>query len=562
MALRTQKIVSIAEDLTREGVMTEEQLTSVRNYNEKPGKDCSDLMIESGFISERDLYDRLAKKAGIRSVSLTAIEHDVNVLKMLLPMQAIKWKVFPVSHSKGKLTVATSDPFDLAILDEARAELGCEIECVVASHKELEAVIRKYYGEKHRPINPAANLDAGDATKASEKGDGKGSEAAVSLVVAAVDEVLHSAIRERASDIHLEPTREGLKVRFRIDGVLEVFKMYPKNMQDAVLSRIKIMGSMDVAEHRIPQDGRTSISIEGKNMDIRIATYPTMFGEAAAIRVLAKENLISLDALGFVGIDKTTFEELVHRPHGIFLVTGPTGSGKTTTLYAGLHSVDRERLHVLSGEDPVENEIEGVDQTQINVRAGDTFPVILKSMLREDPDIIMVGEIRDQETAEIAMRAAMTGHLVLSTLHTNSAIGAISRLNDLGIATYLISSTLLGVVAQRLVRRLCQACKIPAPIPPESLRLLGPRAEGLTGFVGKGCDACGNRGFKGRIGIYEMIKMDEEMRVLVNNSAPDIRLREKAGAAGYKTLLEDGLEKIKNGTTTVDEVLKVCGGGH
>jgi type II secretory ATPase GspE/PulE/Tfp pilus assembly ATPase PilB-like protein len=399
-------------------------------------------------------------------------------------------------------------------------------------------------------------------TYEQQVGPKTGSQEAAALanqVVSSVDQLLQAALQQRASDIHLEPTREGLKIRFRIDGVLEQFAILPPHMQESILSRIKIMGSMDVAEHRISQDGRTRLRIGEREFDIRIATYPTLYGEAAAIRILSKEDVISLDSLGFSPKDHATFEKMIHKPHGIILVTGPTGSGKTTTLYTALQNIDRNKSHVLSVEDPIENEIDGVDQTQINTRAGVTFATALRAMLRQDPDVIMVGEIRDRETAEISLGAAMTGHLVLSTLHTNTAIGAIARLHDLGIETYLISATLLGVIAQRLVRRVCQSCKEEVVVPRELIMALGPKAVNVKTYHGKGCSECDNRGFKGRIGLYEFVEIDEEFRVLINNHAPDVRLREKAAMSGFHSILEDGIDKINQGLTTIEEVIRVCG---
>lgn len=551
MSLRTQKIILIAQELAKSGQISQEQLQQALE-----AKDIAQFLVKQSLITGKDLNDRLATKAGITAVSLANFNPDAALLKTIQPDQAKRWKIFPHQEKSGKLVVATSDPFNLAVLDEARSELGRELDCVLASQEEIEASILLHYGKTNKST---ATVSSETVEIVSYQTPTLESASAANQIVSSVDQLLQAALQERASDIHLEPTREGLKVRFRIDGVLEQHQTLPRDMQEAILSRIKIMASMDVAEHRVTQDGRTRIRIAGKESDIRIAIYPTMYGEAAALRILSKSDLISLDSLGFLGKDRDIFEKLIHQPHGILLVTGPTGSGKTTTLYAALQKIDRNKSHVLSVEDPIENEIEGVDQTQINPKVGITFPTALRAMLRQDPDVIMVGEIRDQETAEISVGAAMTGHLVLSTLHTNTAIGAIARLNDLGVESYLIAATLLGVVSQRLVRRICQFCKRPAPIAPNSLIALGPYADNLQAYQGTGCAECEGRGLKGRIGIFELVEVDDEFRILINNHAPDVRLKEKSAAAGFHSILEDGIKKISQGLTTVEEVLKVCG---
>lgn len=594
MSLRTRNIVSVVQDLAREGSISSEQLASaMEQYGKetaaKPNEkkdivDLGEFLVSKGYLTEKEFNERLARKAGIRALSLSEHQPDFAALKAVHPTQINKWRVLPLTDPKGRFTIATADPFDLGTLDEVKAEFGRAFDCVLVSRKEIEEALRFFFtGEKKVEVKVEQRAENDDIPKDESKEEKVAApvpepqpqpqpvpepavakksniekEGKLSDTINIVDQMFNSAIKEKASDIHLEPTREGLKIRFRVDGILELHKTYPVSMQSAILSRIKIIGGMDVAEQRIPQDGRTTLTIGGKNTDLRIASYPTLFGEAAAIRMLSK-NLITLDELGFTPQNRDAIEKIIHRPYGIFLVTGPTGSGKTTTLYAGLQRIDRQKHHVLSAEDPVENEIEGVAQTQINTKAGVTFAAALRSMLRQDPDVIMVGEIRDQETADIALRAAMTGHLVLSTLHTNTAIGAIGRLTDLGVETFLISSTLLGVIAQRLVRRLCQSCKEPAQVPPEAIRIFGPKAEGLRAFKGQGCTQCGMRGYAGRIGLYELIKIDDEFRVLINTHAPEVRLREKAAAAGFTTMVEDGIEKIAAGITTVDEVLKVCG---
>ncbi len=562
MTVRAQKIETIAQELVDEGVLTADQLAVALESQKNLGGNLDDILVQRRFLSKEELNTRLAEKAGIAVISLATYQPDTTVLKLIPVEKARQWSLFPLFETEEKLTVATADPFDLTVLDGARMELDKEIDFVLASREEIDNAIEQHYGDRQKEDNSATAVEVvGYETSANVEEESTEDqlerEAQASRVVNTVDQVLAQAFRERASDIHFGPTRDALKIRLRIDGVLEEIQSQPKPLHQGMLSRLKILGGMDVAEHRIPQDGRVRLKIDSRELDLRIATYPTMFGEAAAIRLLSKQSLITLEDLGFVERDLHTFTELVHKPHGILLVTGPTGSGKTTTLYAALQEIDRQKHHVLSVEDPIENEIAGVDQTQINPKAGLTFPTALRAMLRQDPDIIMVGEIRDQETADISLRAAMTGHLVLSTLHTNTAIGAVARLVDLGIEPYLISSTLLGVMAQRLVRRICPTCRVEAPLPAEALHRLSSKAEGLQAFRGKGCRECGMRGYKGRIALFELVRIDDELRVLINNSSPEVRLKEKATAAGFHTIFEDGIEKIRQGLTTIEEVLKV-----
>jgi type IV pilus assembly protein PilB len=541
MSLRIQKLQSLAEELVQEGLMTLEQLHQAQAQEKSKGEDLGDILIRKGFLSQKEFNLRLAKKAGVPVVSADDLSPDDKLLKALTPSQANRWKIVPILENGTKLTVATADPFNFETLDEIRSELDREVNYALASSHDIKKLINTYYSQGNQEIKTPEPAPSGLN--------------AVSLV----DELLEQAMIDRASDIHIEPIRDAVQIRFRIDGIVEQRKVIPAALHQSVLSRIKILGGMDVAEHRTPQDGRMRRKLGDKELDIRIATYPTILGEAAAIRLLSKDNILSLDDMGLSARDHTTFQQLIRKPQGIFLVTGPTGSGKTTTLYTALTNLDRIGNHVLTVEDPVENEIEFTSQTQVNLKAGLTFASVLRSMLREDPDIIMVGEIRDEETAEISCRAAMTGHLVLSTLHTNTAIGAISRLVDLGLPPYLISSTLVGVMAQRLVRKICADCCVPCPIPPEFLPQLGNKAAGVRNHKGKGCIACKNKGYRGRLGIYELIPIDDELKVLINSKAAEIRLKERATVAGCKSIFEDGLEKVSAGMTSLEEIFRVCG---
>lgn len=555
MSLLSKKIEVIVQNLVRSGSLTEAKLKEARELAEKEKKTLQEIILEKAYLNESSLAGLVAKEAGLSSLSLETYNPDEGCTKLLSAEQAHKWQAFPLFETEGRLTVAVADPFDASKIDGLRRAIP-DVELVVSPPSELEARIRKTYG---------AHLEASAPKQAkqtkAEKNLHSNSSIDASQVIVLVENTLRDALKERASDVHFEPTRDGMKVRFRVDGALEVYQTFPKNLQEAILSRVKILGEMDVAEHRLQQDGRTSLEVDNINIDMRIATYPTMFGEAAAIRLHTKDHLIELVGLGFSEHDQKIFEKIIHHPHGIFLTTGPTGSGKTTTLYAALQGIDRQTNHVMSVEDPIENEIEGVDQTQINEKAGVKFSTVLRGMLRQDPDVIMVGEIRDSETAEIALSAAMTGHLVFSTLHTNSSIAAVARLVDLGIDPFLISSTLLGVLAQRLVRLICPHCeKVPVPLTQDLKDRLGLLpADNFKTFKGKGCSKCHDRGYLGRLGLFELFYVDSEIRVLLNNSAPEVRLKEKAITSGFRTILEDGLEKAKKGLTTLDEVLRVCG---
>lgn len=551
----------MADNLVKEGLLTKDQLAVARESQKNRRRPLAEILIQRGYITEKDLLHRLGHQRGMAVITLESYRPDPAVLKKLSPVQAHHWRILPLFEVEGKLTVATEDPFNLSSLDDARTELGCEMDVVMSSRSDLDQALKKYYGTPPHELRKSNKTVEVIASEGDEPEDSKAPLLQMEReteVVSAVDHLLLMAVQERASDLHLEPTRNELKARLRIDGILEDTTPFPKAMHHAMISRIKILGRMDVAERRLPQDGRIRIKIASQEIDLRIASYPTMFGEAVAIRFLSKDHLLTLQDLGFLQQDKQVFEQIIQKPHGIFLVAGPTGSGKTTTLYAALLQIDRHSKHVLSIEDPIENEIDGIAQTQVNVKAGLTFATSIRSMLREDPDIIMVGEIRDQETADITLRAAMTGHLVFSTLHTNTAVGAVARLIDLGVEPYLISSTLLGVLAQRLARRICDGCKRPDSLSSIERTALGPLAEGLSTQRGTGCKLCRMTGYRGRIGLFELVQLNDEMRVLINNRAPEVRLREKAGTLGSHTIIDDGLEKVRQGFTTVEEVLRVA----
>lgn len=553
---------NLEEALVKKGLLTPGQLAIAHESQKNLGMSLEQVLVDKGFVTEEALLKALAEDMHTPFVSLAKYKIDPEIVKLLPIQLAKKYRAVSLFKIEDRVTVATSKPLNLAGLDDIESVLQAEVDLVLALESDIKTAIKDYYrgiglaqtGRKNK-VELVSNDEEIVIAESPEK---LAKVASGEQVVAAVNNIIAQAIEDKASDIHLEPTREELKVRLRIDGLLEDLSSLPKSIHLPVISRVKIMGNMDVAERRLPQDGRVRVRVAGRGVDMRIATYPTMFGEAAAIRVLSKEQLVTLENLGFLTGDLQIFQKLIAKPHGILLVTGPTGSGKTTTLYASLMRINSKEKHILSIEDPVENEIPGVDQEQVNLKAGMTFATSLRAMLRQDPDVIMVGEIRDFETADIAVRAAMTGHYVFSSLHTNTAIGAVTRLIDLGIEPYLVASTLVGVVAQRLVRKICEHCKTEDRITPEQRKQLGPTMPLTKIYKGAGCEECRQSGYSGRIGLFEIMQVDDEVRVLINKRMPEVRIRERVATLGFHSILEDGLEKVQRGLTTITEVLKVA----
>ena len=552
---------TLQEALVGADLLTPDQWAVALESQKNLGIPLEQILIQKRFLQEETLLKALARKVKTTFVSLSKYRVDPEVVRLLPAPLARKYRAIPLFKIENRVTLATSNPMNLAALDDIRGALGADIDPIYALDRDIEWAIREHYrasdltGEVIRgEIEVLGSVDT--AVVEETPVEHLAREASAQKLVNTVNNLLFQACADQASDIHLEPTREQVRVRLRVDGVLEELPSLAKPMHLSLISRIKIMGGMDIAQHRLPQDGRARIRVSGKEVDLRLATYPTMFGEAAAIRLLGKEQLRTLEQLGFLEADLKIFKSLIAKPHGIFLVTGPTGSGKTTTLYAALMQINSGNRHILSIEDPIENEIPGVSQQQVNTKAGLTFASALRAMLREDPDVILVGEIRDAETAEIAVRASMTGHLVFSSLHTNTAIVAIARLIDLGVEPFLISSSLIGVVAQRLVRKICSQCKSECEITPSQLQPLGLEVR-LPAYKGKGCQECRQTGYHGRIALFEVMQVNDEVRILINNRLPEVRIKEKVAALGHHPILADGIEKIKRGITTVDEVLRV-----
>lgn len=551
---------TVEDILLERSLITEEQLNKVKDDSKKKGISVSMLLVRSGVVGEEDYTQAMSEILSVPFIDLNNYLVDAGILKLIPESVARKHKAIPTFKIGATLTVAMADPKDIMAIDDLARRSKCEIEPVLASPSAILSSIDQYYGvtgsvdevikdiskdkkKKGPQVEP-------DSTKLAEMAE-------EAPVIKLVNLIIMQAVKDGASDIHIEPEEEALKVRFRIDGVLHEMFSPPKHLESALLSRVKILSKIDISEKRKPQDGRFNIKVESRNVDLRVSTFPTIYGENIVIRILDKGVvLVDLDKLGFSKDIKKQFEALIKRPHGIVLVTGPTGSGKTTTLYSALTTIDSEEKNIITVEDPVEYHLGRIRQSQINPRAGLTFASGLRSILRQDPDVIMVGEIRDRETAEIAVQAAMTGHLVFSTLHTNDAAGALTRLVDMGVEPFLISSSVIGILAQRLVRVICEKCKHSYEPPEEVLKGLGLIEKVKELFKGKGCKHCKDMGYKGRIGIFELLVINEDMKKLIVDKASSDVIKKKAVETGMKMLRDDGLDKAVKGVTTADEVIK------
>jgi type IV pilus assembly protein PilB len=533
-----------------------------------------DTLVNMGVITERDKLRCMAEQWGCRFVDIETYEINPDAVKLLSQEIARRYKAIPIDRAGGRIVLAMKEPNDIYAIDHMRVILGSDVEPVMAVEEEILGTINRFHNQDNsvsEVISDAlkdVNLDSIEVAQGT-----KDEEVSVEALRELVEEapivrlanlILSRGVQDGASDIHVEPGREGVRVRYRIDGILADAQTLPKRVQASLISRLKIMAEMDIAEKRAPQDGRISLIIEGKQYDFRVSTLPAAFGEKVVLRILDKSALnIGLSKLGLLPKTLETFESLITRTYGIILVTGPTGSGKSTTLYSVLSKLNSGEKNILTIEDPVEYELAGITQVGVNPKAGLTFARGLRTMLRQDPNIIMVGEIRDQETALIAIEAALTGHLVLSTLHTNDAPGAVARLLDMGIEPFLISSSVVGVLAQRLLRLICPKCKTAYVPPADAMRRLGMNVDGqkVKFYRGQGCDYCKNTGYKGRVGVYEMMVMNDPIRELALARASSHRIKEVAVQTGMKTLKDDATEKVLLGMTTLEESLRVIYAG-
>ncbi len=559
MVQSTLKLLDkIGEELVAAGLISADQLAVVLETQKNLGGDLGHILIRKGFLTSEQILDFLSQRINIPFISLKDYVIDPDMVKLVPVSLAKKYHFMPLFKVEDTLTVAMADPLDIFAIDSLRSALNCKIQPMLSDAAEIDKAIAENYhliessGERSDDVEVIqfgqdTSEDAAEQLKELASG---------SKIIAEVNRIIRSAAVERASDIHIEPQSNSLKVRNRIDGVLEERIIFPKQMHLPIVTRIKIMGSMDIAERRVPQDGRVRVKVQGRLIDMRISTYPTMHGEKVVIRLLTKENILGIESLGLNEAEKTTFESIISHPHGIFLVTGPTGSGKTTTLYAALQRLNSQDRNIVSIEDPIENEIVGVSQAQVNVKAGMSFASAMRSILRQDPDIIMLGEIRDQETSDIAVRAAITGHLVFSTIHTNTALGAVTRLQDLGVQPFMVASSLIGVMSQRLVRKICESCKKPTPVEDAKLKIIN-LPEGTQTFKGQGCKFCRMSGYSGRVGLFEIAAIDQTLRKMIISGASEDQLIGAAREIGVVDLRAQGVRKIVEGITTVDEVLRV-----
>ncbi len=555
----------LGEMLIAKGLIGPEQLKAALSEQKKSGEFIGAVLVEMGLLTDEQLLPVLSEQLGIDYVKIKQLTVDAETIKLVPAKFACHYKLIPLKKEDDTLTVAISDPLNIQTLDDLRLLLKVEVNPVLASQRDILEAIRQYYGVgadtiEKMLVEPSAFQRLETFKIATEDLESLAEDASV---IKFVNQIIQQAVSDRATDIHIEPFEDQLRIRYRIDGILYDASV-PANIKyfhSAIVSRIKVMASLDVAERRLPQDGRILVKLTDKELDLRISILPTPYGESVDIRILIPGMLFNLDDLGLAEKDLTVLESLIKRPHGIIFVTGPTGSGKTTTLYACLSKINDAEKKIITIEDPIEYQIKGITQIQVQPKIGFSFAEGLRSMLRHDPDIMMVGEVRDLETAEITIRVALTGHLVFSTIHTNDAAGGVARLLDIGIEPYLVASSVECFIAQRLVRLICPKCRYELKAEKEILRELQAQQEedisGLKFFGGKGCEFCKFTGYRGRLGIYEFLLMNDAIRELILRRASANEIKKMAVSGGMRTLRQDGWEKVKQGLTTPAEVIRV-----
>lgn len=557
----------LVDALVEMGYVTAAQLDQVRADADGSGEGLVDMLVSRNIVQKHDVLTARAAQFGAEVIDLSEMRISDEVIAAVPRHIAKRYKVVPVAAHESSITVALSDPSDLDVVDSLHHLLHKEIDVRVATEESIETAITRYYGSSDDSVGKMiqditeGEVDMSDVVGVGIVGDDDGAEVeADAPLIKLVNSIIVDAFKARASDIHLEPLERRFRVRFRIDGVLQEVNSPPKRLQSSVIARLKIMSNMSIAERRIPQDGRIQLAVAGKQIDLRVSCLPTNHGESIVMRILDKTGLkLGLSELGFLTDDQQTFERLIGLPDGILLVTGPTGSGKTTTLYSCLNYINRPDRKIITVEDPVEYQLSGINQVQVNETIGLTFGAALRSMLRQSPNIIMLGEIRDLETATIAINASLTGHLVFSTLHTNDAPGAVTRLIDIGIKPFLVASSTRAMMAQRLVRKICKRCAAPTEYKDGELMALGIEPKTITGAnftKGKGCNDCNKSGYRGRFGIFEIFVIDDEARKLIYDKVPTSVLRARAREMGMRTLREDGARKVVSGLTTPEEVIR------
>ena len=565
--------VKLGEMLVRAGMISQEQLDEALESQKNNGEKLGFNLIKLGFVKEDDITQLLSEQYGVPSINLRHFDIDETVINLIPSEVAQKYLVLPVNRTGATLTISMADPTNVFAMDDIKFMTGYNVEPVVASEIAIREAIEKYYGSQHalelkKVMDEMAEADAEafEVLEEEEELDLNALEAATeeAPVVKLVNIILTDSIKKNASDIHIEPYEKDFRVRFRIDGVLYEIMHPPLKLKDAITSRLKIMAKLDISEKRLPQDGRIKIKMKlggkPKEMDYRVSVLPTLFGEKIVLRLLDKDNLmLDMTKLGFEQESLTKFERQILKPYGMVLVTGPTGSGKTNTLYSSMHRVNTPETNIMTAEDPVEFNLHGINQVQTKESIGLNFAAALRAFLRQDPNIVLVGEIRDFETAEIAVKAALTGHLVLSTLHTNDAPSTINRLMNMGIEPFLVATSVNLICAQRLVRRICRECKEPIQMPTQALVDVGFSVEDAPSvqlMKGRGCAGCNNTGYRGRVGLYEVMEISEEIRELILSGASAMELRRKALEEGMISLRHSGLRKIQEGLTTVEEVVR------
>ena len=550
--------------LRRTGLLTEAQLATVLQNAGKSDFDAVAAVVREGFAAEEPLLQALGKELGLEVFPLAAATIAPEILLKIPTKAVFQYNVIPVAMENGALSVAIHNPFEPGLADALRLASGLRIRLVLARAPDISAATKKFYGvgaetveklieEGRIEVEPVSQFDKADINDLDQEAS----------IVRFVNQIVWEAYKERATDIHLEPMEKELRIRYRVDGLLHQTPLPPQlaRFQSAIISRIKVMSNMDIAEKRLPQDGRIGMRIRGEDLDIRVSTMPTVYGESVSLRLLMRgKQFIGFTELGLRERDAQIMRRMIERPNGIILVTGPTGSGKSTSLYAYLREINTIDQRLITVEDPIEYEMPGVNQINVKAEIGLTFATALRHILRQDPDVIMIGEVRDFETAEIAIRAALTGHLVFSTLHTNDAAGAITRLLDMGVEPFLLASSLECVVAQRLVRRLCPACKRPCQPDKALIKSAGfpvERLSEVTIYEAAGCDKCRQSGYRGRMGIYEVLEVDEFIETMIPARAPSGVIKQKAIDQGMLTLRNDGFLRVLDGLTTIDEIIRV-----
>ncbi|MHC4385204.1 MAG: type IV-A pilus assembly ATPase PilB [Planctomycetota bacterium] len=565
--------IKLGEMLVKAGLIGPEQLQEALGAQKQSGEKLGYVLISLGYVKEDEITQLLSEQYGVPSINLRHFEIDSSVIDLIPAEVSQKYLVVPVNRTGATLTIAMADPTNVFAMDDIKFMTGYNVEPVVASEMAIREAIDTYYGSAHslelkKVMDQMAEDDATslELMEDEDEPDLAALEAATeeAPVVKLANIIMTDSIKKAASDIHLEPYERDLRVRFRIDGVLYEIMHPPMKLKDAIISRLKIMAKLDISEKRLPQDGRSKVKIklQGKikEMDYRVSVLPTLFGEKVVMRLLDKDNLVlDMTKLGFEPESLAKFERQILKPYGMVLVTGPTGSGKTNTLYSSMHRVNTPETNIMTAEDPVEFNLHGINQVQMKEQIGLNFATALRAFLRQDPNIVLVGEVRDFETAEIAVKAALTGHLVLSTLHTNDAPSTINRLMNMGIEPFLVSTSVNLICAQRLVRRICKECKEPIQMPPQALVDIGFSAEesgDIALFKGRGCGNCNNTGYRGRVGLFEVMEISEEVRELILSGASAMELRRKSVEEGMITLRVSGLHQIRAGQTTVEEVVR------